>query len=231
MKIHRFITAQPISAGRFVLEDRAMVHQIVDVLRLHVDERVVFADGKGNEAEGTVVACDKHAVEVDLDEVHQNTNEPTRGVTLYVAVVKREHMEWIVQKATEVGVREIVPLVTTRTVKTGLRLDRLQVIAREAAELCGRATVPVIHEPQLFAEALISAKKNAMNMAFERGGTKMGSSLLPATVGVFVGPEGGWTEQELASMREQDFQFQSLGSLTLRAETAATIAAYLACWG
>ena len=79
-------------------------------------------------------------------------------MTLYCAVLKRENFEWVVQKCTELGIRAIIPIVTTRTVKTGLKMDRLRIIAKEAAEQSGRGIIPVINNPLEFDRALEEAK-------------------------------------------------------------------------
>ena len=138
-------------------------------------------------------------------------------------------------KATEAGVAEIRPLVTARTVKTGLNLERLRKIVKEAAEQSGRGVIPGVSEPRPFAEAVQDAKKHSASLFFSTEARAKDISVEPcaadATVGVFIGPEGGWTREEEEEASRAGFVLSSLGSLTLRAETAALVSVYLAVHG
>jgi 16S rRNA (uracil1498-N3)-methyltransferase len=163
-----------------------------------------------------------------LQETHSVAGEPTRNVTLYCSVLKRENFEWVVQKCAELGVKNIVPVIAGRTVKTGLKMDRLRMIAKEAAEQSGRGVVPEICEPMNFASALLEAKKNALNIFFHTKTGKHKDQRTMNTIGLWIGPEGGWTEQEAKQALDLGFQMGSLGMLVLRAETAAITATFCA---
>lgn len=232
MKIHRFIVKNPLTIGRFTITDADLCNQIKNVLRLGLGESIILSDGALNEAEAMIIDFPKDAIVMDIAQVTQNKNEPSVRVVLYAAVLRRENFEFVVQKATEVGASEIVPVVSERTVKFGLKKERLEKIIREAAEQSGRGIVPVLREATDFPEALQMAKSNEANILFDKTGVpflkKFFASTPPQKVGIFIGPEGGFTEREIGAAKEAGFIVASLGNLTLRAETAAAIATYLA---
>ncbi len=232
MKTHRFIGDFDLDAGRVALRDSDVVHQITRVLRLEVGERVVLGDGAGYEAEGEISSIGKDEVLIALGKKYKNENEPLRRVTLYLAVLKRENFEYAAEKATEAGVAKIVPVLSAHTVKIGLNTARARKIMKEAAEQSGRGIVPQLSEPLTFADALQNAAGNDGNIFFH---TEDGSAferepeaISKRRIGVFIGPEGGWSEDETRQAHDAGFTSTSLGPLILRAETAAIIASYLA---
>jgi 16S rRNA (uracil1498-N3)-methyltransferase len=224
VKIHRFITNVNLDDDAVILTGD-LFHQIKHVLKLKVNELVDLSDGRGRARRGTIVSISASSIDVHLQEVLESRESADR-VVLYCAMLKRENFEFVVQKATEVGVSEIVPVHTERTVKLGIKMDRLQKIALEAAEQSGRSVVPTIHEPIKLADALSDAKRNDINVVFHMDGNAMPQA--KKSIGLFIGPEGGWTADELALVASAGTTIASLGPLTLRAETAAIIATYLA---
>jgi 16S rRNA (uracil1498-N3)-methyltransferase len=227
-KIHRFIGNFDLTAERLLVRDPDFVHQLRDVLKLHAGEPVVLCDGQGAEALCTVRAVDKAAIEVSIGSRGAG-NDPERRIILYCAILKRENFEYAVEKAVECGVAKIIPIVTARTVKLGLNIERLEKIAQEAAEQCGRAVVPAIGAAVKFRDALKGAPENDVNYLFDAGGEEfVRSKMLAQAAGVWIGPEGGWEEFETAAAREAGLIISSLGPLVLRAETAVTVAVYLA---
>jgi 16S rRNA (uracil1498-N3)-methyltransferase len=230
-KIHRFIVDQPLTGSTISLADSDVVHQIASVLRLKLGEQIVLCDGNGTDVLCRITEVSKKRVSVGVYERRPNTAEPTAQVTLYCAMLKRENFEFVVQKATEIGVSEIVPVRTERTVKLEVKQDRLRKIIREAAEQSGRGRLPVLHEPMSFADALIDAKRHGVNAFFEPTGTVAPQVFLThptGTVGAWVGPEGGWTDDEISNARHSGCRITQLGKSVLRAETAAVVAAFLA---
>lgn len=200
------------------------------VLRLAAGDSVIVVDGKGKEAQARIAKIDAKTVTLEFDTPRHVAAEPEREVTVFCAVLKRENMEWVVQKATEVGAKRIVPVLSARTIKTGLKTDRLVKIAREAAEQSGRGVVPMIVEPVTFEQAIAMAP--ARNVFLDFGGDEHWSQQInTGVVGCWVGPEGGWTTEERQAANKAGFVIGSLGALTLRAETAAVLATYLAVHG
>jgi 16S rRNA (uracil1498-N3)-methyltransferase len=237
MKIHRFFIEEitVMKKGITVIKDPEIVHQIRDVLRLQKGEQIILCDGKMNEAIAEITSMGKNAIDISILEVRKNANESQAYGILYCAILKKENFELVVQKAVEVGIKEIVPLITERTVKLNLKEERLKKIIKEAAEQSGRGVLPILSESMAFEKAISQAKGNNTNLFFDPTGKIPNDkfqipnkSQNPNSKGIFIGPEGGWSEKEIEQAREQKFEIVSLGSLTLRAETAAIVGSWLA---
>jgi len=233
-KIHRFIGDFEPVGGRIVIPEGALAHQIRRVLKLRAGEQVAFAGG-GREYLARLARLDDDGVVAEVVETAASDRDPAAKVTLYCAVVKKENFELVAQKATEIGAAAIVPVVSRRTVKLNVRMERLRTIAREAAEQCGRNDLPLLSEPLDYAEALRQAAANGMNWFFDPSGRSLAAAdqaaaLNAGRLGLFIGPEGGWDGEEIAAAARAGCRVLSLGRLVFRAETAAVAACYLACW-
>lgn len=232
MKIHRFLSSTPLVVGSFDIANADLVHQIRTVLKLRTGERIVLLDGNGMECDATIEEIGKATIRVTVSACRQNTSEATRHVTLYCAVLKRENFDLVLQKATELGVQKIVPLVTARTVKLDVKRDRAERILREATEQCGRGRVPVLEEPLAYKDACVHADANDVNVFCDLGEGEGVMDVLrriqsASTVGLFIGPEGGWTSEEREEAERRAWTVTSFGSRTLRGETAAIVAAFI----
>lgn len=229
MKIHRFIDSSfNLDSGSLVVTNPEIVNQWVNVLRFKISDKLVVCDGAGFESQATIVKISTDTVELLLDGKTKNQNEPSRQVYLYCAVLKKENFELVVQKSIETGVTKIIPIKTERTIKQNLRVDRLQKIAQEAAEQSGRGIVPEIAGVMDFAPALAEAVSRGETFLFDLTASKMFTEKSPSKdlVNIFIGPEGGFSETEVAQAKESSAQISSLGRLTLRAETAAIVATW-----
>jgi 16S rRNA (uracil1498-N3)-methyltransferase len=226
-KIHRFIGNFDLNADRLLIRDPELIHQMNTVLKLRAGEKIVLADGAGKEAFCSISGMAKQGVEVAVV-AREESADPAKKVTLYCAVLKNDNFEFVAEKATEAGASKIVPLVTSHTVKTGIKLERLQKIVKEAAEQSGRGIVPEVTPPQNFRAAVKGAENDADYFFDLSGDNFTRVNMLAGSVGVWIGPEGGWDESETKLAREAGFEISALGRLVLRAETAATIAVYLA---
>lgn len=226
MKIHRFIIAELNSSEKITVRDRDIVHQMATVLKLKPGERVVLCDGKGLEADCVIVAISPDAADLSISERRTSAPAARRAVHLYAAMLKRDNFELLVQKAVEVGVARLTPLVTRRTIKTGLNLTRLRTIIKEATEQCGRSDLMEIGEAEDFAHVLKNPPAHAM--MFDMSGTPLDVNIFPQELAIFIGPEGGWEPEELAQTAQLNIPVVSLGATTLRGETAAIVASYLA---
>jgi len=226
MKIHRFIGDFDLTGSELLSTDVELANQIKNVLRLVPGEQVVLANGRGQEAIASLAAVDKKGCSFAIIEKRSSVSESENFVTLYCSILKHENFELAVQKAVECGAGKIVPVISARTVKTGFKMERLVRIVKEASEQCGRAVVPVINETLMVSEALAMGKENDRNWFFDPSGA------VPAAgggkIGVWIGPEGGWTALELAEAKEYGCEIIGLGRLILRGETAATVGTYLA---
>ena len=214
-----------------------------DVLRLQSGAEIYVFDGVGREFQCSVQTISRTEAEVSvMAEVEPARPESPLDLTLAIALLKGEKFDLVIQKATELGVKRIMPLDTERgdvRLRDGdsakKRLTRWQRIALEAAKQTGRAHVPEIDAPIAFNLLLRSASENhgIVLMFSEREGKSLSeamSSLDPQAAAVIavVGPEGGWTDNEIEFAREAEWKIVTLGGRILRAETAGiTVVALL----
>lgn len=227
MRLNRFICQFNPKDKVMLISNPELVNQIRRVLRLQVGEQIILCDGKSREALVKITEIGNN-IKTQVIEINENKSESSVYGILYCAVLKKENFEWVCQKATEVGVKEITPIITQRTVKLNLKHDRLQKILKEAVEQSGRSIIPILNPIIDLKTAIEQAKNNNLNIIFEQSGESFKNLKLETKkVGIFIGPEGGWDEKEIKFAKENGFIFASMGKTTLRAETAAIIASYL----
>ena len=229
MKRHRFILDKEIIGTSVDITDTNVVNQISHVLRLRKGEEVVLVSRDGVETVGEIEEIHNAGVRVHILTVLEVRKHIRPDITLYIAVLKKENVEWVAQKATEVGVTRIVPIRTERTVKLNISIPRIEKIVKEASEQSGRTSVPQVLSLHTWEEALTHAKNNASNVILSTRPHIASLQSMGIRVGIFVGPEGGWSEKELEEALRIGCQERSLGDLTLRAETAAIIGTYIVC--
>lgn len=228
--LHRFFLAPDGIAGEEVRFAEEQSRQLERVLRLRVGDRVVALDSSGIEYEVTLETLGRQALGRIMTR-RENIAEPRFSVDLYIGILKGSKFETVVQKGTEVGVTRFVPLLTARSVPaepSDRRMRRYQSIAREAAEQSRRGRIPVISEPVPVEEALKTAMQRgpAILLWEDEGDLHLMTIPLPvdaSEIAVFVGPEGGFTSEEVALAREIGVQTVTLGPRILRAETAGLI--------
>ncbi len=225
MKTHRFIGDFNFKSTEITLTDGELFNQLKNVLRLTPGEKILIGNGQGEEAEAEIEVLEKEKLVLKINQVKPINTEPARKVKLYCAILKKENFELAVQKATEIGVSEITPVITERTVKTGLNFERLQKIIKEAAEQAGRGILPILKETLDFEKALQT--ETSPKILFHPSDHQM-APVSGDQIAVFIGPEGGFTENEVAFAKEHGAQIATFGPLIFRAETAAIIASYLA---
>ncbi|MFN4181072.1 MAG: RsmE family RNA methyltransferase [Candidatus Paceibacteria bacterium] len=230
MKIHRFIGDFDFNHPEIRITDTEIIKQIRNVLKLEPGETLILSDGKGTSAEIIIETIQKSAV---LGVVLSKKIESSKGpeVTLYLAILKKENFELAVQKATEVGVHEVIPIITERTIKTGLNMGRLQKITKEASEQSGRSLIPTIGNIMTYEEALEAGAKKESKTVFHLSEKDFSPAKEAMSHSIFIGPEGGFTDREIALARTHGYDIASLGALTLRGETAAIVATYRAVQG
>jgi 16S rRNA (uracil1498-N3)-methyltransferase len=202
-----------------------------EVLRLKPGDEVSVFDGEGKEFRAQVASARREFAELELgDEIAPARPESPLRITLAVALLKGEKFDLVVQKATELGVAEIVPLIT-RYADIKLRdesdatkrVARWQRIALEAAKQCGRVLVPEVSA----AKQLGSVLKSPCLLFSEKGGHGL-TQIETTEITAIIGSEGGWSNEELEQARAAGAQIVTLGGRILRAETAAiTVAALL----
>lgn len=205
-----------------------------DVLRLKAGDEVYVFDGRGREFHCRLVKTARDAAELRIEaEVEPAKPESQLHLNLCVALLKGEKFDLVVQKATELGVSKVTPLITRYAdihfrdeSDATKRVSRWQRIALEAAKQSGRAFVPEISMPVAFESLAL----DGLGVMFsERGGEALKSLLqhVPTRVTALVGSEGGWSDEEIESARARNFHVITLGGRILRAETAAITVAVL----
>jgi len=221
MKQHRFfVDGQIEDADEVLLSDRSIVHQIVDVLRLRNGDPVILLDGTGIEFHGVIKSSIKKQLIISKERVKKISKTSEVNVHLFAALIKKDKFEWVLQKATELGVTRITPIITDRTEKLSISMDRADKIVREASEQSERADVPFLDEPISLKEALSICE--TIPVILHLGVPRINVTQLRETqnVAVFVGPEGGFSDRDLEQFKRKHAQVVSLGEQVLRAETA-----------
>lgn len=201
-------------------------HHLSRVRRLAEGARVELFDGLGGSCRGQVIQVGKHEVELRLDDFA--TEPPTTpALTLATAVPKGERFDWLVEKATELGVARLVPLVTERSVvdPRTAKLDRLRRLIVEACKQCGRSRLMALDEPTPLGHYLAAERAERRWLAHPGEGAFRSGELTPCAVA--VGPEGGFTPREVDEARAAGWRTAGLGTTLLRIETAGIVAATL----
>ena len=229
----RLFVRQPLSEGAAVELAAGQANYLGNVLRLGVGAELLAFDGLSGEWLARISEAAKKRMVLSVERKTREA-ESIPDAWLAFAPVKRAQTDWLVEKATELGAARLVPVMTHRTVAERVRLDRLESIAIEAAEQCGRTRVPEIVEPMKlarFIEELDPAR--ILYFADETGGEPLVSALREGPAAILVGPEGGFTDEERAFVRGSRASAISLGPRILRAETAAlaALSAYMALVG
>jgi len=230
MRINRFFGNFNLDAENIKISDKETCHQIKDVLKIKPGERIILSNGDLKETLVEIVKIDRAGIEAKIIEATINNREPKIKVILYCSILKGEHFEIVAEKSTEVGISNIVPIICERTVKTGIKKERLEKIIKEAAEQSGRGIVPAIENMIDFEKAVKNTNESDSNLFFDLSGDDFKNFKLDNNikkVGIWIGPEGGWTDKEIQSARKAGFKILSLSKLTFRAETAAIVASYL----
>jgi 16S rRNA (uracil1498-N3)-methyltransferase len=225
--------ADEVSGDRAALIGEHADH-LVRVLRARVGEDFDIATGQ-SVRRGRITSLTDNRVDFDLGEVISTPS--LVEITLVLAVYKFDRMEWAIEKCTELGVSRILPLISRRTdshlaTASVKRVDRWQRIARQAAEQSRRAAPPQITAPMKLSEALNLPQPLRIVLAESEEQTLLLDVLNPKAAGnevaLAIGPEGGWTEDELQSFQQSGWISASLGNTILRVETAAIAAVAVA---
>jgi 16S rRNA (uracil1498-N3)-methyltransferase len=226
MRLHRFLIEADLNVAELVINDRDLARQIKLVLRLEPGDKLILTDGRGHETKADLTTLNGDQISFKLSGLESPNRESSCELTLFCAVLKRENFELVVQKAVELGVKRIQPLLTERTVKLGLNLERLKKVIKEAVEQSGRCVAPELNDPITFIDSLGLSGHYDLRIIFDSGGLPFQAVAGSSSAGVWIGPEGGWTEVELAAARSAGLTVANLGPRTLRAETAAIIATH-----
>lgn len=222
--------------------ERDAAHHVARVLRLRAGDPVVLFDGTDLEADATLDTVSKSTVTVRLDAIRTVSRESPLSVHLALGISRGERMDYAIQKSVELGAAELTPLVTERCVvkldeqRTERRLAHWNQVIRSACEQSGRTRVPKLNPPQSLSGwfETLSAQSLGARFVFEPGAAPNGipGELLNETI-LAVGPEGGFSRDEIDAFQLASFQPVTLGPRIMRTETAAAAAVLFAQmrWG
>ncbi len=228
----RFFVDVPLAAGVTARLPAAVAHHASRVLRLAADDAVTLFDGTGGEYAATIARIDRDRVDVTIAAFVDVERESTRPLTLVQAIVATDAMDWALRKAVELGAARVVPVVAARSnvARGGERLDKRlahwRQIAVAACEQCGRNRIPPVDAPVPLAQWLERDGDAACRAMLAPGASRSLASLARDSdvAAVIVGPEGGFTDAELALANRCGVVRVHLGPRVLRAETAAAAA-------
>jgi len=225
----RLFVRTPLMDGVRVDLNAGQANYLGNVMRLGEGAELLVFDGSSGEWLARVTEASKKRMILSVERRTREA-ESVPDVWLAFAPVKRAQTDWLVEKATELGAARLIPVMTQRTVAERVKLERMESIAIEAAEQCGRTVLPEIAEP-LSLTRLLAERDPARKLYFadEGGGDRVADTFEVGPTMILTGPEGGFTDQERASVRAAANAVPiSLGPRILRAETAALAA--LAAW-
>ena len=232
--MHRFFIPKPYKQEMQITGRDA--HHIIDVLRMAPGDRLQVVADDGVSFVGEVTAVNSNSVTVTAREILRETHEPDVRISLLQGLAKGEKMEFIIQKAVEIGVTDIYPVAMAHSVvvlessKAEKKVERWQKIAEAAAKQSKRDSIPVVHEVMTLDQILQKGKWDLLLVAYESENQVSLKEALQAhkeakTVGVIIGPEGGLSNEEVEAARKQGGIAVSLGRRILRTETAGLVAA------
>ncbi|HEU0310311.1 MAG TPA: 16S rRNA (uracil(1498)-N(3))-methyltransferase [Sphingomicrobium sp.] len=225
----RLYVATPLRAGIGVDLDAAQANYLGNVMRMKQGDRLLAFDGASGEWLAEISEAGKKRMTLSVIEPTR-PQEAVPDLWLAFAPLKKGRVDWLVEKAVELGVGRLIPVVTQRTIVDKLNLDRLRAHIIEAAEQCGRTALAGIDHPVKL-EALLKSRDPHRTLYFadETGGEAAAAALNPGPALILIGPEGGFTPDEAAAIRAApNAHAIGLGPRILRAETAALAA--VAAW-
>ena len=222
----RLFVDRPLALGATLTLDGAPANYLGNVLRLGPGAQVKLFDDRTGEWLAEIAEAGKKRIALAVTR-HLRGREPVPDLWLLFAPIKRGRIDWLVEKATELGVARLVPVVTRRTIVERLNLDRLRAHIVEAAEQCERTALAELAEPRKLAALLADwPAERILYFADEAGGEPLAAR--PGPAAILIGPEGGFTDEERAAIRAlPQARPITLGPRILRADTAALAAVAL----
>jgi len=211
-----------------IIDEKA--RYLISVLRCRKGDDLIIFDGEGNCYRTTILKADRREVIADVIEKFSCDTESHINITLVQGLLKGEKMDMVIQKTTELGVKKIIPVITERSqLRETRKVARWRKIAEEASRQSGRSVIPIIREPVEFNNIFAThASRETLHgfIFYEEDGMKLSEAVSsfvsrPSSLSVVIGPEGGFTKEEVTIAKERGLLITSLGKRILRAETAA----------
>ncbi|HEY5808003.1 MAG TPA: 16S rRNA (uracil(1498)-N(3))-methyltransferase [Povalibacter sp.] len=241
MRLNRIFCEGPLTNGATVPLSSAGAYHVARVLRMRPGAPLIVFDGTGIDHQAEIIEVEGDKVSVQLRQHTPGTGESPLKISLVQGISRSERMDWTLQKATELGVTSIAPVLTSRSV---VRLDEKQAAKKQghwrgivigACEQCGRSRVPTVGSPVSLRDYFTNVRKDGMRLVLSPSApaSLAGISSLPSKVELLIGPEGGLDDDEIAAAQKAGFMPVRLGPRVLRTETAAVVALTVlqALWG
>lgn len=224
MRLHRFYISEQVGEkNHLTIKDEGLLHQWRKVFRYKVRDMVILFDGSGYEYECSILLIEKTDAVLQVVKKRQGI-VPHKEIWLFFSLIKKDNNEFILQKCTELGVSHFVPMISRRSEKKNLNIERAKKIIIESSEQCGRSTFPILHEVVTVDEVMKEYGKKVNLVAFDPSGETPPFPSANGKLGLLIGPEGGFADEEVRLFKQNNIPVYSLGTFILRAETAAIAA-------
>lgn len=232
MSISRIYQPVSLNSNQELRLDEAASHHLARVLRAAIGDRITVFNGQGGEYEGEITQIDKRQVTVQILQFSPREAESPLNLCLAQGIARGEKMDYIIQKAVELGVNEIMPLMTERSTikldpeRSKKRLEHWQSIVISAAQQCGRNRIPLIRPPIPFSQGLACTQTDIGLILSPLSSQKLDRTLFSSTqrIILLIGPEGGFSEAEMRQALAAQCLPLNLGPRILRTETASVAA-------
>ena len=229
MRKHRFYHPGPLELGKSYLLDEANNHQIIKVLRLKPEQEIWLFNNANTEFKANIQRVNNNVVTVVVNDQIPNNKESNCQIYLVQAIAKGQKMDYIIQKSVELGVSAIIPLISERTIvniaaeKIPSRIEHWQKIIIGACCQCGRSILPTIQSPIDFKEWIIKNQNVTQIILDPSSNNSITNVSAQNQINLLVGPEGGFSQEELAWAKQRNCLGISLGPRILRTETASIV--------
>ncbi len=230
MRLTRVYTPDLLSPDTVVVLSTMPSAHLIKVLRLRPGAKAVLFNGDGSDYLCEITLAKAEAAQLRILSVQPAAAESPLKITLLQAICRGDKMDWVLEKATELGVTHFIPVQSERSEvqldseRAGKRRDHWQRVVISACEQSGRAFVPQVEALQPLANRLSSQVSAAAKLVLEPGGRPISTAGALTSVALAVGPEGGWSERDLAQLTLSGFSAVAIGSRVLRTETAGVAA-------
>lgn len=226
--MHRCFVDCKIGTSREIIVDGNEAKHIAKVLRLSEGDKLEVCDGSGYTYPAIILSVEKNKLKLGLEDGILDDSEPKTKVYLFSGLTKGTKMELVIQKGVELGVSAVIPVETEYAVAKEGKTERWQRIAFEASKQCKRPKVPKIYDVLSFKEAIELMETLDISIcAYEKEDKQSVQQVLDGkqveTIGIFIGPEGGFSEKEISALSKQGVKIVSLGKRILRTETASIV--------
>ena len=239
MRIPRIYTDQALPLNTCIALHADASNHLLKVLRMKAGRELILFNGDGKEYPAKIDSCDKKTAYVRVHSIENTQRESPLHTELAIGISRGDRMDWVLQKATELGASRIVPLITERC-EVKLNAERQQKkhlqwqkLIQSSCEQCQRNTLPMLSLPMPLSQYLEQADSEKRFVLHHRHAATLEKSPSPASVSLLIGPEGGLSDSEINQAEAAHFTALSLGPRVLRTETAPLVALSLLqyCWG